>query len=301
MAVFTSFSEESLKRYLIMFDRGDLVDCQPIEGGIENSNYFVTLDKAGAVSTYVLSIMENHDFGEVPFFTRLLAHLQRQNLPVAAPVMTLDGMTSTIFCGKPTLLFPCLAGEHVLAPDESHCEEIGRFIARSHTAVSDLAAHRDNPYSPSWMEASLSSVTVMDTGTRRLLTGIIEEYRSLLASDLPRGVIHGDLFRDNALFDGNRLCGVIDYYHACHDLLIQDLAVALNDWCLNEDSSLNAPRISAMISGYESVRPLLDEEHQSLPAMQRVSAARFALTRFESGDPPLKDPGQMIRLASWLI
>ena len=115
-----------------MFGLGELVAFQPISAGIENSNYFVTLDRGDEPFEYVLTLLEGFSFAEAPYFSRILSALHQQGLPVAAPVPTLDGMTSTSFCGKPTFLCPRLPGRHLEQGDSSACQQIGRFIAASH-------------------------------------------------------------------------------------------------------------------------------------------------------------------------
>jgi homoserine kinase type II len=298
VAAFTSFEEEALDQYLEMFGKGRLASFSPIAGGIENSNYFVHLENDGETSEFVLTIMEDHSFAEIPFFGKILSRLRHFGLPVAAPETTLDGMTSTTFCDKPAFLFRRLPGIHLEIVNEHHCEILGKFIASLHKALDGMEESRDNPYDFTWMRGTLDIVKERLSGSQySLLSQVIEEYAEIGAAGLPSGLIHGDLFRDNTLFVNDHLTGVIDFYHACHDLLIQDLAIAINDWCRTEDNQMHTPRRDAMISGYESVRPLLSEEKQALIPIQRVSAARFALTRFLSGDPPLKNPTEMIDLA----
>ncbi len=299
MAAYTTFSSEALIRYVAMFDRGAPAQCVPVSGGIENSNYFITLEKDGSATDYVLTIVEDFDFTETSFFSRLLSHLQHYGLPVAAPVSTLDGMSATIFCGKPAFLFPRLTGSHLDRVSTSHCEQLGAFIAQSHKALSELSVTRDNPYPVSWMSETLDRhAKRLSAENSALLFQLIEEYRQVESLDLPRGLIHGDLFQDNALFDTDgKLTGVIDFYHACHDILIQDLAIAINDWCIEDGGITSETLQTAILRGYESVRPLTDNEHEFLPTLRRTSAARFALTRLLSGDPPLKDPAAMLALA----
>lgn len=301
MAALTTFSTAALERYLIMFDLGELISVQPIAEGIENSNYFLSLRKE-ETTEYVLTIMEELSFAEVPFFNKVLAHLHQHGLPVAAPKHTLDGMTSTIFCGKPAFLFPRLPGTHLDLIEEKHCFEIGEFIAASHLALESLRERRDNPYTAAWMRETLNQLDPrIPPGIAVELENYIAEYEPLQNLELPAGLIHGDLFQDNALFEDGSLTGVIDFYHACHDFLVQDLAIAINDWCVTASDRIEPTLQTAMISGYESVRRLEKDERKVLAPIQRASAARFALTRFLSGDPPLKDPGAMLRLAGTIV
>ncbi len=296
MAAFTTFSKETLERHLKMFRKGKLIDHSPIAKGIDNSNYFIELEKDGEVSDFVLTILESHNFSETPFFAKLLSHLHHYGLPVPEPQSTLDGMTYTIFCGKPSLLVTKLSGRHIRNASVKECQSIGQFLATQHKAMNELKSSKPNFYSVEWMTS-----TVLDLGARlskedsHVLNETIEIYDHVLSEDLPTGIIHGDLFKDNALFDAGILTGVIDYYRACEDLLAIDIAIAINDWCRDEQEFDESKR-NAMISGYNAIRPLSESELRHLVDLQQVSAARFALTRMLSGVHPLKDPEEMLLL-----
>lgn len=301
MAAFTTFSTAALERYLVMFDIGDLHTFEAIETGIENSNYFVTLIAGDETYDFVLTITENLTFEEVPFFNDLLAQLARSGLPVPVPERTLDGMSSTIFCGKPAWLFPKLPGAHPVEVTPGQCATIGRALAQLHGGAGAARYTRDNPYSLAWLESTLEAQSgSLDDADLAMLSRILDEYRAVAANDdLPKGIIHGDLFRDNALFDGEVLTGIIDFYHACEDFLVQDLAITLNEWCTDSEGREDEARYTALMNGYESVRPLTGEERALLPAFRRSGAMRFILTRLLSGDEDghLKDPEEYLSVA----
>lgn len=305
MAVFTTIEEVYLERYLYMFDLGELESFSPIETGIENSNYLLRMNRDGARHEYVLTILEYLSFDEVPFFNTLMTHLSANGLPVPAPRATLDGMTSTIFRGKPTLLFPKLPGSHPAEAGPGGCRVIGQALAKIHEAAASVGLPqekiRDNPYDPAWtrstFDAKASQLAEVDRG---ILARFVEDYEKLAGTtSLPRGIIHGDLFRDNALFVGDELTGIIDFYHACEDFLVQDLAISLNDWCSTDTGEMNNDLVGAMIEGYEAVRPLTATEREALPDFQRAGALRFVLTRLLSGEDGghLKDPEEFLRIA----
>ena len=302
MAAFTTFTEEALERYLVMFGKGELKKFAPIAGGIENSNYFVTLDNGSGDVEYVLTIIEQFGFDEAPFFNKVMSQLFNQGLPVADPQSTLEGMSSTIFCGKPTFLLPRLEGRHLVKVNEGHCFQIGEFLGSAHRALSKLKSTRVNPYDLGWMQSTLNSISDrLSEFEKTQLTKLLGEYENIGTLELPTGLIHGDLFKDNALFnDRGELKGVIDFYHACHDILVQDIAIAVNEWCRTSTGTIHEKSRATLIAGYEQVRPLEKEELRILTPLQRTSAARFALTRFLSGDPPLKPPEEMLRLAKLL-
>jgi homoserine kinase type II len=301
MAAFTVFSEPALRNFLRIFELGDLVAYSPISTGIENSNYFVTLKaEDGPATDYVLTINESLACDEAPFFSQLLHQLAQQGLPVPEPRRTYNGRSDSSFCDKPTWLFPKLAGTHPSTVSLRQCSLIGQALAQLHTAAQGCRASRANPYDQHWASSTLTTVSAkLSTGDRSLFNKILAESQTLAGSDLPAGLIHGDLFRDNTLFEGEVLTGIIDFYHACHDFLAQDLAITINDWCTEADGKFDGGRQQALLDGYEQVRPLTEAETKALPALQRVAAMRFALTRFLSGDGTtfLKDPQEFLRIA----
>ncbi|MFT4720716.1 MAG: homoserine kinase type II [Candidatus Azotimanducaceae bacterium] len=303
MAAFTTFTQSALCRYLAIYDLGELKTYSPITAGIENSNYYVTLTRDGVDCDYVLTINESLNFEQAPFFSQLLDQLARQNLPVPAPHRTMDGMSSTVFCGKPTWLFPCLPGVHPDPVSTEQCRAIGASIAKLHTAAQGPKLQRTNPYSATWLETTYSENRWrLEEQDQASLDKVAAEYRQLQDLILPVGIIHGDLFRDNALFIDDELTGIIDFYHACTDFLIQDLAITINDWCSDENGVMRVSLCDALIGGYEAIRPLEADEHKYLPAFQRVGAMRFLLTRYvsDTGDGPLKDPMEFIRIGRHL-
>ena len=294
MAAYTTFSHDALARYLIMFDIGELVSFTETETGIENSNYFLQIKKYDDPDDYVLSLMESLSFDDLPFFNNLTTHLSNYGLPVASPRRTLDGMITTIFRGKPTLLYDRLPGEHVVNVTTAHCEAIGAMLGEMHDAVSDGKLERANPYDHEWLAASLDSIDTLNEADRRLCLDLVDDYAGLDGSGLAQGIIHGDLFIDNALFAGDELTGVIDFYHACDDYFVEDLAIAANDWCRAE-GRIDPARQLAIQAGYASQRTLTAAEEDALPLFMQIGALRFFLTR--SQDPSgAKDPIEFLEL-----
>ena len=303
MAVFTTFTREALVQYLRMFGITNLESFEPITEGIENTTYFVTSIESDITQEYVLSIIEQLSLPEIPFFVQILQSLAASGIPVPTPKRTLDGMTSTIFCGKPTLLVPKLAGEHVTEASAEQCKELGRTLAEIHLTLETQECFRENPYSPDWMEKAVyDNAQEFSTADFVMLQEIAREYRMTQEHDLPKGIIHGDLFRDNTLFRENKLTGILDFFNACNDFLVHDLAVVINDWCVSKKKETFKSRRNAFLEGYSMKRELKAKELESLTKFRIFSAARFALTRQnrnESGDY-LKDPGEYVDLTRGL-
>jgi homoserine kinase type II len=301
MSVFTTIKTEQLARYLIMFELGDLVSFEPIEQGIENSNFFVTVEQQGVQKDFVLTLFEELTFDDLPFFNQLSNHLYHYGLPVATARQTLDGMTSTIFCGKPTLLFPRLPGNIVSDVTPSHCAAIGQALAEIHETVQSCGLTRVSEQDLAWLRSCQEKLAgYFDPEERELLAGVIQTYEKLWSDGegLPRGIIHGDLFRDNVLFQGEELTGIIDFYHASEDYFVLDLAIAVNDWCSRPDGSLAVELQRAVLVAYQSQRKISDREMSVWPEMLQVAAAEFWVSRalVDAEGDRRKDPEEFKRI-----
>jgi len=210
-------------------------------------------------------------------------------------------MTNTTFCGEPSALFPRLPGSHPELITTGKCHAIGMKLAEIHVLAEGTGNHRSNPYSSTWVNATLARVKDRLSSQDASLLHEIARHYALMEEepDLPRGVIHGDLFRDNALFVDEDLTGIIDFYHACNDFLIQDIAITINDWCFKPQGEPNEELERALIEGYQTVRKITNSELQYLVTFQQFAALRFVLTRLISGEKekPLKDPEEFLRIA----
>jgi homoserine kinase type II len=308
MAAFTTFSFDSLARYLIMYELGELVQFTPITQGIENSNYFIEISDQSISTEYVLTIAEDISFDDMPFFNDLMTQIHHRGLPVPHPLQTLDGMTGTIFCGKPTSLVERLPGHHPTDITPEYCLQIGTALAELHESAKGLKRNRANPYGHTWVNQTLEFVTArLDGPTSALLANIAKQYQQLESAShgeqLPKGIIHGDLFRDNTLFLDGELSGIIDFYHACEDFLVLDIAICLNDWCLDNNVGFFEERRNALLQGYNQIRVLTATEQDMLVMFQRYAALRFYLTRELSGGAkgePLKNPDEFLDLLKLL-
>jgi homoserine kinase type II len=292
LSVYTSVSEAELAAWLRNYSVGRLEACEPIQAGIENTNYFVTTTQG----RYVLTLFERLPAEELPFYLGLMAHLARHGIPAPAPIADLADRYLQQLNGKPAALVTRLAGSSIARPGEAQCAALGALLARMHLAGRSYAAYLENPRGPKWWRLAAGEVRPF----------LAERHWALLESelafqaeqrfpDLPRGPVHADLFRDNALFEGGRISGVIDFYFAGVDCLLYDLAVCANDWCLADpdgDPALEPARARALLESYEAVRPLSDLERAAWPAMLRAAALRFWLSRLH--DFHLPRPGVLV-------
>jgi homoserine kinase type II len=281
MAVYTELSVDEVAAFFGALDIGTPRSVRGITSGIENTNYFVDTE----AGEYVLTLFERLTFEQLPFYLHLMKHLAARGMPVPNPVPNGSGEILHALKGRPAVVVNRLAGESVTVPSESHCRSIGDILARMHLAGRDYPRHQVNPRGLEWWEAVAPVVSpFISGGQRSLLASELAFQKELAASSsyeqLPKGPVHSDLFRDNALFDGERLTGVFDFYFAGCDALLFDIAVCLNDWCVDSCAGIqHAGRVGACLAGYESVRTLSPAERELLPAMQRAGALRFWLSR----------------------
>jgi len=285
MAVYTEVDPDTAAALLRTLDAGTLTAMRGCPGGIENTNYFVHTDRGA----WVLTVFERLGFEQLPFYLGLMQHLARKGLPVPEPRTDAQGRFLHAIGGKPAALVNLLPGASVDHPGLEHCRQLGATLARLHEAALDYPVHQPNLRGPTWWGQAVAVVTPhVEPALAARLAEELAFQRAVLADPatqaLPRGAVHADLFRDNALFDGPpeapRLSGVFDFYFAGVDFHAYDLAVCINDWCVELDSGrLDPARAQALVQAYQAARPMSDGERRALPAMRRAAALRFWLSR----------------------
>ncbi len=288
MSVYTVVSKNELNLWLENFSIGQLEDFQGIASGIENTNYYVTTTKG----KYVLTIFEKLQTSDLEFYLDLMSHLSRSGLPVPSPVANCSNSFLGLIKDKPASIVACLNGSPVLIPTESHCVAVGLTLAHIHRSGLSYRKILNNPMGKGWWEAAAKKVyTFLASDVRDMLKDEINVQQSLVTEGLPGGIIHGDLFRDNVLFQGLKIGGVIDFYFACNDILIYDLAITVNDWCITESNDLDLARAASLTKSYQQARSLTPEEIKIWPYMLRAAALRFWVSRLY--DFHLPRPGKL--------
>ncbi len=276
MSVFTPVTSEQFSAWLKHYRLGALVRMQGIAAGIENTNYFVTTTRGD----YVLTLFEKLSPAELPFHLGLMAHLDQQGIPSPAPAADVDGRLFSMLNGKPAALLARLSGKTVTAPTPAHCREVGSMLARIHLAGRSYSGRLDHPRGPRWWREVAPLVRpFLDADGAALLDSELEFQSRHRCADLARGPIHADLFRDNVLFDSERIGGVIDFYFAGIDCLLFDVAVTFNDWCVHPGGEIDLSRAHALLVAYHARRPFTPSERDAWPLLLRSAALRFWLSR----------------------
>lgn len=305
MAVFTPVTLDDLRPWMAQFPLGKALAIKGIASGIENSNFFIKTE----AGEFVLTIFENLSFEQLPFYLKLMRHLADRGVLVPAPVANDQGELVVALHGKPAAIVSKLDGSSQMAPTPVHCAEVGAMLAQMHLAARDFQIRQPNLRALDWWHATTPKVLPYLSDAERHLLCAEVHYQDAFASTpiyhaLPHGPIHADLFRNNVMFDGERLTGFFDFYFAGCDTWIFDVAVAVNDWCIAIDSGeLDVARVDALLAAYHAVRPFIREEVIAWQPMLRGAALRFWLSRLYDFHQPRDaemltphDPGHFERI-----
>lgn len=294
MSVYTSVSDVEMREFLTQYDLGEFVSLQGIAQGITNSNYFLTT----TTGRYVLTVFEVLKQEELPFFLQLNLHLSENGVACPAPIIRKDGKLDSVLAGKPACLVTCLKGSDTSWATDKQCFNTGAMLAKMHLAGQNFPLQMENPrYEQWWHTACEQLLPVLNAEDAQLLQQEIAFLDHHLGNHLPSGIIHADLFKDNVLLDGENVAGFIDFYYACNGNFMYDLAIAVNDWARTADNKMDIGLRDAFIAGYESIRPLSEEEYRYFPIAQRAGCIRFWVSRLldfhfpQSGEMTfIKDP-----------
>lgn len=280
MAVYTEVSDDALAAFVASYGLGEITSCKGIAEGVENSNYLL----ATTQGSYILTLYEKRvDPADLPFFLGLMEHLAARGLACPTPVRDRNGEMLRTLAGRPAAIVTFLKGVSVRRPQTHHCAALGTALADLHLKGEGFSIRRRNALSiAGWRELAEklgADAEKVAPGLRSLIAGEIAALGETWPRGLPEGVIHADLFPNNVFFLGDRLSGLIDFYFACNDILVYDLAVSINAWCFEPDFSFNITKAKAMLRRYSEARPLGAVEAEALPVLCRGAALRFLLTR----------------------
>ncbi|MBU1214021.1 MAG: homoserine kinase [Gammaproteobacteria bacterium] len=289
MAVFTSVSEADITHWLAHYSLGTLQELQGIPAGIENTNYFVTTGNG----RFVLTLFEKLTADELPFYLNLMSHLARHGIPCPAPVADRDNQFLGELNGKPACIVSRLSGKSVTQPSVAQCAAVGAMLGQMHIAGQSFGEPMENPRGAAWRKSAAQQVArFLPPESAQLLADEVALHAARDTGPLPRGVIHADLFRDNVLMEDSRVGGLIDFYFACTDVLLYDVAITLNDWSMQADGHLDIARAGEFLQAYHAVRPFTADEAIAWPMTLRLAALRFWISRLY--DLHLPRDGEMV-------
>jgi homoserine kinase type II len=309
MSVFTTLTPEEVQAWLQKFAVGELADLKGIAAGITNTNYFVTTNQ----SRFVLTIFEKNALSELNYFVDLMTHLAKQGIPCPQPVCDKQGVALHVLHGKPALMVTCLQGNDIAVPSLDDVKQVAKTLANLHTAGQTFKALGINQRDEQWRDNTAQKVApFLASADQQMLQKELDYQHSLDLSSLPHGVVHGDLFRDNVLFNDNKLSGIIDLYYACDDILLYDVAIAVNEWCLHHNGpdigTMDEDKMQCFIEAYQAKRPFSKLEWKLWLAMLRRAALRFWLSRLYDFHFPAdgdlthtKDPNHFKKILEYYI
>ncbi len=309
VAVYTHLEQTDFTALVAEYELGELLSFKGIEGGIENTNYFVTLINEGISSEYVLTIFEEFSMEDMPFFVELATWLADRGLPVPYPVKDKHGIALKRIRNKPAMLQNRFRGHHLEQCEltVAHCAAIGTKLAEFHIAAKDFflqrSSHRGRFW---WRRESINIEKHLSAADAELLKDEVQRFDQLLAEHgekLPLTVIHGDLFHDNVLFKDTKIDAIIDLYNSATAYMLFDLAILANDWCRDAHNAIDAEKEQALLEAYHSGRAFTDTERLAWPQLTQTAAMRFWLSRLipaygieqagrDSSDMVIKDPDE---------
>ncbi|MCK4864369.1 MAG: homoserine kinase [Gammaproteobacteria bacterium] len=282
MSVYTSISDKEFSEILSLYNLGDFIRSQGIQAGIENTNYFITTTKG----EYVFTLFEKINQNELKLYISLLQELSNAGIACPQPQEDTNKQTINKIKNKPFTLVTRLQGETISSANVQQCKTIAIELAKIHNtslSVSDSSNNAlQNRRGSKWRENTAKKlIHNLSSHDANLLSSELEFYQSFDDNDLPKGIIHADLFKDNALFENDQLIGIIDFYDACYDSYLYDIAITVNAWCSNEDGKLIEKLTNAFLQSYQTIRKLTAAEVNAWPTMLRMAAMRFWLSRLE--------------------
>ena len=283
MAVYTKLNKENIEEILSNYSIGHLKEFKGIEEGIENTNYFLSVNGIKFILTVYEKRIKSED---LPFFSNLMSELNKANFKCPVPILNKQNETLTDYKGKKLMIVSFLEGKAKKNLSPSNCKSIGIEVAKMHNITKNFKLKRQNDLSINSWRNLFNSIKDKCTKINKNLPKLIEEnlidVEKNWPKNLPRGIIHADLFHDNIFFKGNKLSGIIDFYFSCEDFFAFEIAIcfhAVRFDGMKDNLSFNVTKAKNFIDGYTSIRELNDQEKNSIKVLSQGAALRFLLTR----------------------
>ena len=283
MAVYTKLNQKKIEEILSNYSLGKLDSFKGIEEGIENTNYILSIDK----KKFILTIYEKRVKPEdLPFFSNLMTSLNKANFKCPIPLINNKSQTITDFDGKKLMIVSFLEGKAKNNLTPSNCKSIGVEVAKMHEITKNFKIKRKNDLSVNSWRKLFNSVKTkcskIHPDLPKLIESNLNDVEKNWPNNLPKGIIHADLFSDNIFFNNNEFSGLIDFYFSCEDFYAFEIAICFNALCFDgapKNLSFNVTKAKNFIDGYNSIRKLTDDEKGNIKVLSQGAALRFLLTR----------------------
>ncbi|MFW1952421.1 homoserine kinase [Acinetobacter beijerinckii] len=280
MSVYTPLSLEEVQAFAEPYGLA-VIDLIPIQGGIQNTNYFL-VDQSQ--KQYVLTVFEELDAEGAGELVPVLDCLGEADVPVAVPLKH-QGQAIHTIADKPAQIAPRLMGEH---PEEAtlvQIQAIAQAQAKMHLALKDFPLERDfNRNHQYWSDVAEQLRPNMNEDDQSLLDQVFQQFAHITQQhpNRPMGFIHSDLFRDNTLFEGDQLKGILDFYELNQDEFLFDIAISINDFCTAyPQAHLDQAKANAFLAAYQNIRQLTDDELACLNIFLAMATCRFWSMRLQ--------------------
>ena len=304
MAIYTQLNEQDIHLLAENYDL-KIIEFSSLDGGNGNSSYILKTQQA----SYVLTVCDDKEFDEVFKMGQLLLFLEAHNVPCNRLISPVNSKIITTFATadrvKPVMLKDYIEGQVIEELDETMLSQVGRQAARLNQIPPPDYLSTNHPYGRQFFSRIMG--LNIDTKYEYWMAKEIDYLEQNIAKNLPRGLIHGDLFYDNLLFNSlssmpGEFKAIIDFEEACHYYLIFELGMGILGTCVN-DIMVDLDKARALVSGYEEVRPLTKIEKESLQLFVRYAAVATSYWRFNKYniEEPNKDRAshhlQMMQIA----
>ena len=283
MAVYTKFEKKDIEEILSNYAIGKLNSFKGIQEGIENTNYFLLVDN----KKYILTVYEKRIKSEdLPFFSELMTSLNKARVKCPIPIINKKKESITDYNGKKLMIATYLEGKAKKILNPQNCKSVGIEVAKMHEITKNFKIKRSNDLSVnSWRKlfnSVKSECSKIHIDLPKLIETNLNDVEKNWPNNLPKGIIHADLFNDNIFFVNNEFSGLIDFYFSCEDFYAFEIAICFNALCFDGESknlSFNVTKAKNFIEGYNSIRKLTDNEKANIKVLSQGAALRFLLTR----------------------
>ena len=283
MAVYTKIDSNDVSILSTNFKLGRIIEFKGIKKGIENTNYLLSTNK----KKYILTIFEKRvQKKDLPFFMKLMDKLNKKKISCPKPLKDKNGNYLTLVKNKAACIVTFLNGKDKQILDTKNCNVVGKNIGKLHEASSKIKLYRTNSMSINDLNLLLKSIKFkskkINANLRSVLKNNLKEIKKEWPTNLPKGIIHGDLFIDNIFFRKNKFAGFIDFYFSSNDYFMYEIAICINALCFDVKKNkyvLNNKKVKNLIQGYQNVRKISKKEKDALNILCRGAALRYLLTR----------------------